>query len=149
MINPWESNYKSQQGNVGLGMAIAYYTSKCISVLLPLNDTQPYDLVIDKDSKLYKVQVKTTQQLNKNKTAYVVQLKNTGGSSGKSTIRHFNKNSCDIVFIFTKDGQMYEIPSDQINVDQLTLTKEWDKYKINLSQSTSAQNESFSAEEES
>ena len=27
-MNPWESNYKSHQGNVGLGRAIAYYTEK-------------------------------------------------------------------------------------------------------------------------
>ena len=45
-MNPWESNYKSHQGNVGLGRAIAYYTEKGYTVMLPLNDTQKYDLVI-------------------------------------------------------------------------------------------------------
>ena len=40
-------------------MAIAYYTSKGFPVLLPLNDTQKYDLAID-NQKLLRVSVKTT-----------------------------------------------------------------------------------------
>lgn len=78
-MNPWTSNYKSHQGNVGLGRAIAYYTANCIPVMLPLNDTQKYDLVVDKDGQLLRVSVKTTQGMNKNNTYYVVQLKNCGG----------------------------------------------------------------------
>lgn len=132
-MNPWTSNYKSHQGNVGLGRAIAYYTAKCIPVLIPLNDTQKYDLAIEKDNKLQRVSVKTTQGLNKTKTYYEVQLKNSGGSSGKSSIRKFDNTSCDIVFIVTITGVMYEIPSSEINtVSALTLNSQWDKYIVNL-----------------
>ena len=46
-MDAWNSNYKSHQGNFGLGAAIAYYTSQCIPISIPLNDTQGYDLVID------------------------------------------------------------------------------------------------------
>lgn len=49
-MNAWESQYKSHQGNLGLGRAIAYYTAHCIPVLIPLNDTQKYDIVVDKES---------------------------------------------------------------------------------------------------
>ena len=132
-MNPWKSNYKSHQGNVGLGRAIAYYTANCVPVLLPLNDTQKYDLVIDKDGKLQRVSVKTTQGKNKTGTYYIVQLKNCGGSSGKSTIRKFDNNSCDIVFVVTLEGTMYEIPSSLINVSgALTLTNDWDDYIVTL-----------------
>ena len=31
-------------------MAIAYYTANCIPVLIPLNDTQKYDIAIDKEA---------------------------------------------------------------------------------------------------
>jgi hypothetical protein len=62
-----------------------------------------------------------------------VQLKNSGGSSGKSTIRNFDKASCDIVFIVTITGVMYEIPSAEIeSVSSLTLTPDWDKYIVTL-----------------
>ena len=82
-MNPWTSNYKSHQGNVGLGRAIAYYTAKCIPVLIPLNDTQKYDLAIEKDNKLQRVSVKTTQGLNRSKTYYEVQLKNSTKNGGE------------------------------------------------------------------
>lgn len=131
-MNPWKSNYKSHQGNVGLGMAIAYYTSYAISVLLPLNDTQKYDLAIDKEGKILRVSVKTTQQKSISNKHYVVGLRNTGGSSGKSVIRKFNKTSCDILFILTKQGTIYEIPSADINVNTITLDHRFDKYIVTL-----------------
>lgn len=130
-MNAWESDYKSHQGNLGLGRAIAYYTSICVPLMIPLNDTQKYDLVVDIDNILKRVSVKTTQGLNKTDKYYIVQLKNSGGSSGVSKIRSFDNTTCDLLFIVTKEGTMYEIPSLEINVtNALTLTEEWDKYII-------------------
>lgn len=101
--------------------------------MLPLNDTQKYDLVIDKDNKLQRVSVKTTQHLNKAGTNYIVRLCNSGGSSGKSIIRKFDKTSCDIVFILTIEGTMYEIPSENIDANtELTLTDKWNNYIVTL-----------------
>lgn len=37
---------------MGLGKAIEYFTSHQISISLPLNDTQPYDLIADFNGKL-------------------------------------------------------------------------------------------------
>lgn len=140
MTNGWSSNYKSHQGNVGLGMAIAYYTSKCIPVMIPLNDTQKYDLVVDLNGELKKVSVKTTQGLNKSSKHFVVQLKNTGGSSGNNKIRNFNNTDCDIVFVLTINQTMYQIPSEEIKVHtSLVLTEEYDKYIVRLHDGTSAQ----------
>lgn len=126
-MNAWESDYKSHQGNLGLGRAIAYYTTNCI----PLNDTQKYDIAIDRDG-LKRVSVKTTQYLSKSGN-YEVLLKNCGGSSGQSKIRHFDNSTCDILFIVVVNGDMYEIPSSEITVKStLTLTDKWDKYKVSL-----------------
>ena len=49
-----------EKGNTGLGIAIAYYSSNGYTVSIPLNDTQDYDLIVDKSNVLKKVQVKTT-----------------------------------------------------------------------------------------
>ena len=51
--------YQSLQGNLGLGKAINFFISEGYIVSIPLNDTQPYDIIVDKDGKLYKVSVKT------------------------------------------------------------------------------------------
>lgn len=146
-MNPWTSNYKSHQGNVGLGRAIAYYTANCITVLLPLNDTQKYDLVIEKDGKLQRVSVKTTQGTNNTGKYYKVQMKNSGGGSHKSTIRNFDNTTCDIVFIVTIEGTMYEIPSNLINVNSsLTLNEDWNDYIVTLDWGTSALEETQEVE---
>lgn len=130
-MNAWKSEYKSHQGNLGLGRAIAYYTSNCIPVLIPLNDTQKYDIAIDKNG-LKRVSIKTTQHLTKS-NHYEVLLKNCGGASGQSKIRYFDNSTCDILFILTIKGDMYEIPSNEImSKSTLTLTDKWDKYKVFL-----------------
>ena len=130
-MNPWNSNYRSKQGTVGLGEAISYYTSLGFTVSLPLNDTQPYDLVVEKNNKLQKVSVKTTQHLNKGKKHYMVTLRTSGGQRGSYKVRKFDNTTCDILFIYTVTKVKYEIPSNLIKVtDYLTLTKEWDNYIV-------------------
>ena len=47
-------------GNSSLAIAISYFVCNGYTVSIPLNDTQDYDLVVEKDSKLYRVQVKGT-----------------------------------------------------------------------------------------
>lgn len=129
-MNVWQSDYKSHQGNIGLGQAIAYYTMKAIPVMIPLNDTQKYDIVIDHNG-LKRVSIKTTQSKTDNGT-FRVELKNSGGGSNGSKIRPFDNTSCDILFIYTIDGDIYEIPTSELTVkSQLKLSSsKYGKYKV-------------------
>lgn len=38
-----------QKGNAGMALAIAYFGANGYTVSIPLNDTQWYDLVVEKD----------------------------------------------------------------------------------------------------
>lgn len=128
-MDAWNSTYKSHQGNLGLGQAIAYYTAKCIPIAIPLNDTQSYDLIID-DGTLKRVQVKTTKFTSPNGD-FMVQLRNTGGSSGRSTVRLFDKSKSDILFVVTINGDRYEIPTSIIDVkNSITLNSSYDIFKV-------------------
>lgn len=131
-MNVWNSEYKSHQGNVGLGQAIAYYTMQGIPVMIPLNDTQKYDLVIDKDG-LKRVSIKTSQGISKSGN-FRVELKNSGGGSKGSTIRPFDNTSCDILFVYTISGDIYEIPAEQITAkSQIILSPSiYGQYKKNI-----------------
>lgn len=127
----WFNDYKSKQGNIGLGQAIAYYMSKGYIVALPINDTQPYDLVVDKldGNGLQRVSVKTTRFIERK--SYVVQLGNTGGSSGNNKIRFFDNNTSDLIFIFSISQERWEIPSKHIEAKRsITLGEKYDKYRI-------------------
>lgn len=76
--------YQSVQGNMGLGKAIEYFTSNNITIALPLNDTQKYDLIADFNGKLQRISIKTSR-FSQNNKSYFVALKNSGGASGKGS----------------------------------------------------------------
>ena len=52
-----------QKRNAGLGMAIAYFSTNGYTVSIPLNDTQDYDLIIEKDGVFQSVQCKATNYI--------------------------------------------------------------------------------------
>lgn len=114
-------------GNSGLSMAIAYFGSNGYTVLIPLNDTQDYDLVVDMDGKLKKIQLKVTSYKRIN-NAYQVQLRTISGTTRKpyKTVKDTN---IDYLFCLCGDGTMYLIPIDVIKSgNSISLSKEKSKY---------------------
>lgn len=98
--------------------------------MLPLNDSQKYDLAVDKEGKLERVSIKTTKHKSKS-GRFTVELKNSTLGADHNTIRRFDNTSCDIVFIVTIEGTMYEIPSKDITATcSFVLNKDYDKYIV-------------------
>lgn len=128
----WFNDYKSKQGNIGLGQAIAYYMSKGYVVLLPINDTQPYDLVIDKldGGGLQRVSVKTTRCKAKNLSQdFMVKISSSSGM--KRSYKPFDVQSCDIMFVYSINQDMWEFPTSIIKSGTtITLNSLYDKYRI-------------------
>lgn len=123
-------NFKTnkEKGNSGLGIAIAYFTNTGYTVSIPLNDTQDYDLVVEKENNLQTVQVKTTGCKTKY-GKYQVALKSCGGTKGK-TYKTIIDTKVDLIFIVSADFMMYLIPREEIkNRTTLNLCKEYEKYK--------------------
>lgn len=121
-----------KQGDIGLGSAIQYFSSVGYTVLLPLTDSQDYDLAIDDETGIKKVQVKTTSYKARNNT-YEVGLKIQGGNSKKNKIHKLaNEIKYDILFILTSSGERYVIPKEDIkNIkSSICLGTGYDKYKI-------------------
>lgn len=124
-------NTNKEKGNAGLGIAIAYYTSNGYTVSIPLNDTQDYDLIVDKDSILEKIQVKATSCKTKY-DVYQVALKSTGGTKGK-TYKTIIDTKIDKVFIVTDKLDIYIIPIEKIqNKSTLNLCDKYKEYKVNI-----------------
>lgn len=94
------------KGRAGVSMAIAYYGSNGYTVLLPLDDTQDYDLVVEKDNVFQKVQVKSTGQKTSS-GRYSVSVKSSGGTNGGIYARVLD-SSADLLFILTEDKKLYE-----------------------------------------
>lgn len=120
-----------EKGNSGLGMAIAYFSTNGYTVSIPLNDTQDYDLIVEKENKLETIQVKSTGCITKN-GIYQVALKSCGGTKGK-TYKTLIDTQVDKLFIINSQRQMYLIPVKEIsNKSTLNLCEKYDKYKIKM-----------------
>lgn len=118
-----------KQGDIGLGKAISYFTSQAITVSIPLTDSQDYDLVIEKNDILKKVQIKTTRYKNKAGN-YTINLSIKGGNSKKNHIHKKGKDiKFDLLFVLTELGDTYLIPRSEIK-ESVTLGSKYEKYKV-------------------
>lgn len=122
-------NTNKEKGNTSLGIAIAYYSSNGYTVSIPLNDTQDYDLLVDKDNMVKKVQVKSTACKTKYGN-YQVALKSCGGTKG-TTYKIVIETKIDELFILTEDLGIYIIPIGEINnKSTLNICDKYDKYRV-------------------
>ena len=121
-----------KQGDIGVALAISKLSSKGYTVLFPLCDSEPYDLVFDDGVKLQKVQVKTTAQKSKNRHGgYILNLRVMGGNRSFHTQKKFDPTKVDYVFGLTEDGKQYLIPSSEITAfTAITLGADKDKYLV-------------------
>lgn len=125
-----EQKNSRKQGDVGLGAAINWFTKNGWTVCIPLTDNQSYDLVVENNSGLKKVQVKTTYFKTKY-GVYSVNLKVFGGNRSRQTIKKFDSTLVDFLFILTEDGEQYLIPTNVIlATNAINLNKDREKYKV-------------------
>lgn len=94
------------QGTVGMSAAIALYSARGDTVCLPLVDEQPYDILVHErqTGRMVRVQVKTTR--------YYVDGTFAVNLSGSS--KPFNRLEVDCLFVLTKIGDIYIIPSEKV-----------------------------------
>lgn len=111
---------RKQIGRLGLSMAINYFTIQGYTVSLPINDTQWYDLIIEKDNQFFTVQCKATQTENDS-----IDLRSTGGTKGSVYDNVLNHSKLDYLFCVNKDLKMWLIPIKDITTSkQITLRTE-------------------------
>ncbi len=111
------------KGNIALGWAIAYFTNNLYTVSLPLNDSQCYDLIIEKNGALQTVQVKYSGELARNGRDYKCTLKTTSGTS-RDKLYSIVDTQVDLLFCYCSNGEIYIIPVKEIpNANSVTLSK--------------------------
>lgn len=125
------------KGRAGLAVAIAYYGANGYTVNIPINDTQWYDLIIEKEGQCYFIQCRATGSADN-----TIDLRSTGGTKG-STYDNTLNHPIDYVFCLRADGTIYNIPMKDIKssnvIKSFKLIKSNEKspsgkYKIDTSQ---------------
>lgn len=92
-------------GRIGLSMAINYFTINGYTISLPLNDTQWYDMIIEKNGIFQIVQCKATQTKDGE-----IHLRSTGGTRGEAYDNILNHPELDLLFCVDKDFNCWLIP---------------------------------------
>src|SRR5574341_2222316 len=120
-----------KQGDVGLGIAIGWFSSRGYHVSVPLTDSQDYDLVVEADGRFFSVQVKTTYH-QKYPGIYCATLKVSGGNrSGTGKVKYFDPKRIHYLFILTERGDMYLIPSYVVtNRTSINLGEQYQEFRV-------------------
>lgn len=102
-------NTNKDKGRAGLSAAIAYFGMNGYNVSIPLNDTQDYDLVVEKNNIFQKIQCKATGSLDG-----TIDFRITSGKQKGQTVGNLLDTTIDILFCLNQNGTMFCIPFEDI-----------------------------------
>ena len=120
------------QGNIGAARAVYEFTKMGYTVLVPLSDSDKYDIVVDNGSSLMKVQVKTSQ-CKSSSGGYTINLKTSGGNTKLNTIVKRKEGDYDLLFALTELGDCWIIPEIALNGAGNCIivgAKKYNEYKL-------------------
>lgn len=113
-------------GDYALAKAIDYFSEKGYTVSIPLTDSQDYDLVVDINNKLERIQVKYSG-------TGTVGLRLLGGNSKRNFVHKANKDFIyDYLFVYF-DNKRFLIPKDMFNNNKSGLSfksGKWNEFLV-------------------
>jgi len=119
------TNNTTQQGNIGLSRAIYEFSRLGYAILVPLTDSNEYDLVIEKDGVFARVQCKTSSTTYKNQ--FVINLLKID----KKQNVHKRATKYDWLFVLTSDDECFFIPHRRVNLPQRSSTNsKFSQYRL-------------------
>ena len=107
------------KGSAGMALGVAYFGANGYTVSIPLNDTQWYDFIVEKDGIFQTVQCKATGSKDG-----AISLKSSGGTKG-TTYDNVLNHEVDLLFCLDQNKNMFVIPVKDIkesgNTRQISL----------------------------
>ena len=85
-----------RQGAIAVAEAVSYYTKLGYSVFVPVSDVSKFDLVIEKDGVLLRVEVKSCSRDNGEFTL----VTKGGNTSWSGEVKRVTSDNCDKVFLY-------------------------------------------------
>lgn len=103
------------KGRAGMALGIAYFGANGYTINIPLNDTQWYDFIAEKNGKFYTVQCKATGSADG-----TIDFRSKGGTKGQ-VYDVITEHDIDFLFCIDKDKNMYCIPKNAIPKNQKSI----------------------------
>lgn len=124
----------NRQGLIGVSAAIKYFVREGFTVSLPIDDSQTYDLIAvkakpegGKDVRF--VQVKTTTQVSRSYSGFIVELRVSGKKDGEKP----KKDDFTHLYVVDANENEYMIPFDDVSQStSFTLKERHEKYIVKV-----------------
>jgi hypothetical protein len=120
-----------ERGDIAVGQAISFYLGNGYEVCLPVGDKRHYDLIVEKNNVLQRVQVKYAGFYNRNDRCRAG-LRITGGNQSYNYAKKYTDEAFDTLFVYTERGERYTIPWKELKCrTELTIDdKKYTKYRV-------------------
>lgn len=119
-----------RKGSIAVAEAIAYFINKGLTVLVPIADCDKYDLGIDLEGKINRVQCKYSNYKEPS-GAFIVDLTTFGGYREKTYHTKYKDGDFDLLFIYCGNRDKYLIPAEKIlGKSHISIgVKSWNEFK--------------------
>lgn len=102
-----------EKGDLAVANAIHYYMTNGYEVCLPVGDKRPYDLIVEINGLLKRVQVKYAGYYSGIKQ-HKVALRITGGNQSFNSYKKYGDNDFEELFVYAANNRKYLIPWSKI-----------------------------------
>lgn len=99
-----------EQGDLGELSAMEWLASQGAKVAIPVFHSPDWDLLAEFDSRVARVQVKTSRQQRDGRWRVVVSTSG-GNQSWNGLVKYFDARRCDFLFVHVGDGRRWFIPA--------------------------------------
>jgi hypothetical protein len=117
-----------ERGDIAVGEGINFFLKNGYEVSLPIGDKRHYDFLVEKEGKIYRVQVKYAG-IQKAKGQCRVGLRITGGNQSFHYAKKYTKDAFDLLFVYTERGEKFILPWKEVTCRN-EITIENNKYKV-------------------
>ncbi len=107
-----------RKGDIAVAQAIARFTRMGYDVLLPITESASYDLIVDTNKELKKVQVRYT-------SVREVSLRRIHSNSNGYVVKKTKPNAYDWLYIFKSSGEEYLIKKCLVNRNSIVPTSNY------------------------
>lgn len=117
MTNEINMNSKRKGNITELSVALAFQKLN-IPVAIPFGDCERYDLIVDINNKLYKIQCKTASLYRGDSTRISFNCRSISTSHGKNVHHRYTKDEIDF-FATVWDNKCYLVPVTETSTEKI------------------------------
>ena len=105
------------QGNIGLIASCLEFNRQGYNVFTPLTENAPFDIVVELNGILKRVEVKSSTRRNKANTGWLVHIKQVRPNKNKNIINKFDNTKTDLLSVYIiPTNKVYIFESKDIKV---------------------------------